>query len=281
MEPKERDIDGTPILNIENVLSQRRSSYQDIAVVESSNFGNVLILDSFFQTSEKDEFFYHEALVHVPMITHETPSEVLIIGGGDGGSAKEVLKHPSVRNCVLAEIDREVIEVSRQYLSNIHRNCFDDERLKVYLKDGVDFIKMTDDLFDIIILDLTDPFGISSPLYSEDFYYSVKECLCPGGLLSLHFGSVTYDPVQAGRTYNTLNRVFGKVRPYLHYVPLYGGIMGFVLCGEAFEILPKDEVAERLHDRALSNLKLLNSEIYQGLFAIPNFLKEIFEVPST
>lgn len=281
MVPNEEKLDGTVILDIKNVLIQKRSSYQDIAVVESRNFGNVLVLDSFFQTSEKDEFFYHEALVHVPMITHEIPKEVLIVGGGDGGSAKEVLKHPSVQNCFMAEIDKDVIEVSRQYLPTINRKCFDDKRLKVHVGNGADFIKKTDGLFDVIILDLTDPFGANTSLYSDDFYRSIKERLNPGGLISLHLGTITYDPLQAGRIYNSLKCVFGKVKPYLNYVPLYGGIMGFVLCGEAFETIPVKEVSKRLYDRAIANLKLFNPEIYQGLFAIPNFAKEIFEGSST
>lgn len=275
--PKEEDLDGTTILNIENVLIQKRSTYQDIAVVESKNFGNVLILDSFFQTSEKDEFLYHEALVHVPMITHKAPKEVLIVGGGDGGSAEEVLKHPSVQSCVLAEIDKEVIEASRKYLSTIHKNCFDDKRMQVYMENGIDFIKKNDGLYDIIILDITDPLGASPPLYTEDFYNAAKERLFPGGLISLHFGSVTYDPKQARRILSTLTGVFGKVKPYLNYVPLYGGIMGFILCGEAFKILHVKEVAERLQERDLPNLKLFNPQIYQALFAIPNFVKDILK----
>jgi spermidine synthase len=279
--PKEEDLDGTTILNIENVLFQKRSSYQDIAVVESKNFGNVLILDSFFQTSEKDEFLYHEALVHVPMITHEAPKEVLIVGGGDGGSAEEVLKHPSVKSCTLAEIDKEVIDVSRKYLSTIHKNCFDNKRMQIYMENGIDFIKRTDGLYDIIILDITDPLGASPPLYTEDFYNAAKERLFPGGLISLHFGTVSYDPRQAGRIFSSLSGIFGKVKPYLNYVPLYGGIMGFVLCGESFEILQVEEVAERLRERDLPNLKLLNPQVYQGLFAIPNFIKDILEGPST
>lgn len=270
------DLESMPVLDIENVLVQKRSNYQDIEVVESNNFGNVLILDSIFQTSEKDEFFYHEALVHVPMITHDSPSQVLIIGGGDGGSAKEVLKHPSVENCSLVEIDIDVIEVSRKHLTGVHQNCFDDMRVKIYLEDGYDYIMRTEWNYDVIILDLTDPMGSSLPLYSDKFYRAVKDKLRPKGLVSMHFGSVTCNLRESMNIYYRAKRVFPKVMPYLHYVPIYGGLMGFALCGEAFETLSTKEIEKRIYNRGLSDLKLINPEVYHGLFALPNFIKKAF-----
>jgi spermidine synthase len=275
------DLESMPILDIERILVQKRSNYQEIEVVESNNFGNVLILDSIFQTSEKDEFFYHEALVHVPMITHDNPSEVLIIGGGDGGSAKEVLKYSCVKSCSLVEIDGDVIETSRKYLSRIHQNCFEDKRLKIFLEDGYDFIMKTERHYDVIILDLTDPMGSSLPLYSDDFYSAVKDKLNLGGLVSLQFGSVTCNISESTSIYSSLKRIFPKVIPYLHYVPIYGGIIGFALCGNFFDILSKEEIANRITKRKLSDLKLMNPEVYHGLFAIPNFIKQTFNSPST
>ena len=278
LEYKKEGYDVGNFLDIEDLLMEKKSPFQDIKVVKTRNLGNVLILDNIFQTSERDEFFYHEPLVHVPLITHPNPSEVLIIGGGDGGSAEEVLKHPSVGKCIMVELDGEVFRAANQYLNKIHKNVFQNDRLKFIIKDGFDFLKGYENKFDIIILDLTDPIGKSIPLYSGQFYQILKKHLKPGGLVSLHMGIITHDPQQSASIFKTLKNVFEVVKPYLSYVPLYGGMMIFGLCGSSVNLLSSDGIDGMIEKRDIENLKLFNGKFYRSMFALPNYVKDVLGV---
>jgi spermidine synthase len=262
-------------LDIEEIIIDRTSPFQDIKVLKSRNLGKVLVLDNIFQTSERDEFFYHEPLVHIPLITHDNPSRVLIIGGGDGGSAEEVLKHPSVETCILVELDEAVFQTAEQHLDKIHKNVFQNDRLKIFFQDGFAYLKGYDGSFDVIILDLTDPIGKSIPLYTSQFYHVLQDHLSPGGLASMHMGIITHDPPQAASIFKSLETVFGTVRPYLNYVPLYGGMMGFCLCGSTLESLSPTDIDARIEQRNVQGLHLLNGNTYQGMFALPNYVKEV------
>ena len=273
-----RGYDVKSVLEVENLLHERRSAYQDIKVVESKNLGKVLILDTVFQTSEKDEFFYHEPLIQVPMLTHPNPENVLIIGGGDGGAAEEVLKHPSVEQCTMIELDNEVIRVAQKYLENIHHNVFDNDRLDLRVEDGFKFLEETRQKFDVIVLDLTDPIGESIPLYSEKFYTIMKDHLGPEGLACLHIGMLTHDPEESVKVFENLNTVFPVTKPYLNYVPIYGGIIGFVLCGASVQLLQPEEVTNRLEKRHITDLQFLNSDTYRSIFALPNYVKNLFKL---
>ena len=275
LELKKEGYDIRNFLDIEDLIMEKRSPYQEIKVVKSRNLGNVLILDNIFQTSERDEFFYHEPLVHVPLITHENPTEVLIIGGGDGGAAEEVLKHPSVERCIMVELDGDVFEAASQYFNIIHRNVFQNDRFKFVIKDGSEYLKEHQDKFDVIILDLTDPIGKSIPLYSTHFYQALKEHLNPGGLVSLHMGIITHDPQQTASIFKNLIDVFTEVKPYLNYVPLYGGMISFGLCGTSVKLLSADEVIERINLRKIESLELFNGDVYRSMFALPNYVKRI------
>jgi len=263
-------------LEVEQVLAERKSPFQNIKVVKSRNLGNVLILDNVFQTSERDEFFYHEPLVHIPLFSHADPATVLLIGGGDGGAAEEILKHPSVKACTMVELDEAVFQTAEQYLDKIHRNIFQNDRLKFIFRDGFDYLEEHQGRFDVIILDLTDPIGESIPLYSTKFYKLLKNRLNPGGLASLHMGIITHDPSHSASIFQSLQTVFGKVKPYLNYVPLYGGMMGFCLCGSSVDVLSPKEIDTRITERNIEGLKLLNGDVYRGMFALPNYIKDAF-----
>jgi len=263
-------------LEVEQVLAERKSPFQDIKVVKSRNLGNVLILDDVFQTSERDEFFYHEPLVHVPLFSHDNPTTVLLIGGGDGGSAEEILKHPSVEACIMVELDEAVFQTAEQYLDKVHKNVFQSDRLKFIFQDGFDFLRDYEGRFDAIILDLTDPIGDSVPLYSNEFYELLKDHLNPGGLTSLHMGIITHDPSHSASIFQSLQTVFGKVAPYFSYVPLYGGMMSFCLSGSSFSVLSPNDIDERIAERNIEGLKLFNGDTYRGMFALPNYLRDAF-----
>ena len=152
------------------LIEKFRSPFQDVEVHDSKPFGKLFRLDGYFMTSEKDEFFYHENLVHMAALSHPHPRRALIVGGGDGGSAEELLKHPSMQAVTLAEIDAAVVDISRKHLRSVHRGSLDDPRVALRIEDGFAYVRGTAEKFDLIVLDLTDPGGPSTPLYTVDFY---------------------------------------------------------------------------------------------------------------
>src|SRR5512143_1732751 len=175
-------------------LEAFRSKYQDVEVHDSVPFGKLFRLDGHFMTSEKDEFFYHENLVHRAALTHPSPEHALIVGGGDGGSAEELLKHPSIRSVTLCEIDLAVIDIARKYLQNVHRGALDDPRLTLRIGDGFEYVRETEDQYDVIVLDLTDAGGPSESLYTPDFYRACALRLKPAGAMTLHVASPVAHP---------------------------------------------------------------------------------------
>jgi spermidine synthase len=176
-------------------LQTLQTPYQKLELLQTPQFGKVLRLDDCFMTSEGEEFFYHEALVHPAAMAHPAPRKALILGGGDGGAAEELLKHPSIERVVLAELDEAVVQFSRQHLQAVHRGALDDARVEVCIGDGLALMEATDERFDLALMDLTDPDTPASALYAPDSLARMKRVLAPGGALVLHLGS----PVFHGR----------------------------------------------------------------------------------
>ena len=172
-------------------------------------FGRLLRLDGCFMTSEHEEFFYHENLIHIALTAHEDPRKVLIIGGGDGGAAEEALKHPSVERVTVVELDGKVVDIAKQFVGNIHHGVFEHPRLRLLIADGLKFIAETNERFDHIALDLPDPIGPAAKLYEEAFFRDCKRALAPGGVLTLHMGSPVPNQIVKARR---LGNVFGMVR---------------------------------------------------------------------
>jgi len=171
------------------LIHKEKTSYQNLKIYKTERFGNLLLLDGAIQTTEKDEFIYHEMLTHTVMLLHPEPREVLIIGGGDGGILKEVLKYKSVKRAHLVEIDERVIEISKKYLKNICQKAFQDKRVKIIIEDGAKFIKETSEKFDIIIIDSPDPVGVAKVLFSHKFYKDNFAHLTEEGLMIRQTGS--------------------------------------------------------------------------------------------
>lgn len=257
-----------------------RTRFQDMEVYDTPLFGRVLRLDSVFMTSEKDEFFYHENLVHLAATTHPAPRRALVIGGGDGGAVEEILKHPGIEHVVLAELDDGVIAASREYLHAIHRGAFDDPRCEIHIGDGKTYIETATESFDLLLLDLTDPHGPSQALYTQEFYTACRQRLSADGLLALHIESPVTRPATCARIVATLRTVFPIVRPYLVYVPLYGTWWGFAIASNASSSDPlsiaEAEVDHRIADRGLTDLRFYNGAMHHAVFALPNFVREIF-----
>lgn len=264
------------------LLAQRQSAWQHIEVFENPQFGRVMRIDGCFMTSERDEFFYHEPMVHLPAITHTGVRSALVVGGGDGGAAEELLKLPGMERVVLAELDGEVVAMAREWLGAIHHGAFDDPRLELRLGDARRFIGQGSERFDQIVLDLTDPFGPAVELYTVEFYTACRRALNPGGVLSLHLGSPVHLPESLGRIAASVRAVFPVFRPYLQYVPLYGTLWCMVMASDTTDParLTAAEVDERIAARGLSHLQLYNGAMHHALLAQPNFVRDLLARPA-
>ncbi|SDM64649.1 spermidine synthase [Oryzisolibacter propanilivorax] len=263
-------------------LAQAQSEWQRIEIFENPQFGRVMRIDDVFMTSERDEFFYHEPMVHLPAIAHPGVKRALVVGGGDGGAAEELLKLPGIERVVLAELDGAVVEMARQWLPGIHRGALDDARLQLRLGDARAFLAETDERFDQIVLDLTDPFGPAVELYTVEFYQSCRRALNPGGVLSLHLGSPIHLPETLTRIAASVRAVFPVFRPYLQYVPLYGALWCMGMASDTTDParLSAGEVDARIAARGIGDLQLYNGAMHQALLAQPNFLRELLARPA-
>jgi spermidine synthase len=253
------------------------SPFQTVEVHETVPFGKLFRLDGCFMTSEKDEFFYHENLVHIAAVTHPQPERALVVGGGDGGSAEEILKHPSIKSVTLAEIDLAVVDISRKYLQAVHRGALDDPRLDLRIEDGFAFVRNGTDTYDLVVLDLTDPGGPSKPLYTPEFYRACAARLSPMGALTLHIASPVAHPDRIRATLAALRSAFPIVCPYLTSVPLYGGMWMMACCSALLDprsMTPR-EVERRIALRNLANLQFYNGDTHRAAFALPNFVRAL------
>jgi spermidine synthase len=263
-------------------LETVRSKYQTVEVFDTAQFGRLFRLDGAYMTSEKDEFFYHEPIVHCAAIAHPSPTSALVIGGGDGGSSEELLKHPGIRRVVMAELDEEVVRMARRHFGAVHRGAFDDPRLEVRIGDGFEFARSSADAFDLIVFDLTDPDTPARRLYTREFFRIARERLAPGGAIALHIGSPVFQPERVRRLLADLSAVFAIVRPLGLYVPLYGAYWGMAVASDCLDprALTPDTVEQRLRERGIGELELYNGEMHPALFALPNFYRRLLPVPA-
>lgn len=254
-----------------------RSPYQAVEVHDSAAFGKLFRLDGHFMTSEKDEFFYHENLVHLAGVTHPAPERALIVGGGDGGSAEEILKYPTIRSVTLAEIDLAVVDLARKYFGSVHRGSLDDPRLALKIGDGFGYVRETEERYDLVVLDLTDPGGPSLELYTPDFYRACAARLAPSGAMTLHIASPVAHPDRVRQTLVGLRAAFPVVVPFLVSIPLYGGMWMMACCSTGLDPrrMTAVEVDRRIAQRGLAGLKYYNGEMHRAALALPNFVRAL------
>ncbi|MGH8752028.1 MAG: polyamine aminopropyltransferase [Burkholderiales bacterium] len=258
-------------------LEKFDTPYQHLEVYDTPEVGRLFRLDGCFMTSEKEEFFYHENLIHPAATAHPAPRQALIIGGGDGGSSEELLKHSGIESVVLVELDQAVVDISKKYFEAVHHKVFDDPRLKLKIADGMAFIRDTRERFDLIVLDLPDPIGPAADLYRVEFFASCRRVLNPGGVLSLHLGSPVTRPDRVRDNAASLKQVFKIVRSYLVYIPLYGSLWAMACASDSLDptALAPEEIERVLKERKVGNLRYYNGHTHQAVFALPNFVREI------
>src|SRR6185295_8923435 len=231
----ERLNEGSGVYFEGTLVERRRTPFQLLEVYDTPELGRIFRLDGFNMTSERDEFFYHENLVHPAAAAHPAPRRALVIGGGDGGSSEELLKHSTMEQVHMAELDPEVIEVSRAQFARVHGGVFDDPRLKVTVGDGLAYLRGTDTRYDIVSMDLTDPVGPSMELYSPATFALAKRAMAPGAALTLHICSPLSHPERVRATMANLRQVFPLVTPYFVYIPVYGSIWGFAIASDTLD----------------------------------------------
>jgi len=262
-------------------IAAGESAHQRYEVWDTPQFGRLYRLDGRFMASEADEFFYHENLVHFPAVAQATTRRALVIGGGDGGSLRELVGLPGIERIVLVELDEKVLELARQYLPRVHCGAFDDPRVEVRIDDGRRYVeeaaRAAGERFDLIVFDLTDPDGIAAPLYTVEFLRSCRALLSDDGAVSLHLGAPIFQRATVRRLLASLRSVFRIVRPYFLYVPLYGSLWGMACASDALDpaALTAVEVDSRLAARGIVALKYYNGDIHCAQQALPNYLRAL------
>ena len=267
-------------LRADRILHQEKTEHQDLVIFENPDFGRVMMLDGVVQTTEGDEYIYHEMLAHPPILALKaagsTCENVLIVGGGDGGCLREVLRHPGME-ATLVEIDASVIDTCRTYLPNHSAGAFDNHRAGIVISDGARFVAETDERFDVVIVDSTDPIGPGAVLFTEEFYSDCKRCLADGGILITQNGVPFLQGGELTASYRHLTKLFQDATFYVMPVPTYNG--GFMALGWATDnrdlhATPVARIAEQ-YDRAGLETRYFNPEIFSAAFALPNDIRRL------
>jgi len=259
-------------LKIKSKLYEEQSPFQKIEVYETEFFGNLLTLDKLVMLTEKDEFVYHEMITHMPLCTLKNPEKVLVVGGGDGGTVREILKHESVKEVVLCEIDERVVRVCQKYFPS---TSYELENKKVILtfEDGFKFLTRFRNHFDLIVTDSSDPVGPGTALFKEDYYRTVKEALKPDGIMVSQSESPWYyEDIMQSMT-QAMTKVFNHVETYIAMVTLYPG--GFWTITAASDTLSLHNFNKEKSEKISKTCKYYNPEIHKGALALPNFVKKI------
>lgn len=266
----------TQRFTVDELLYRKRTGHQDLVIFRNAEFGRVMVLDGVVQTTERDEFVYHEMMAHVPILAHGRARRVLIVGGGDGGMLREVLRHGAVTHVTQVELDAEVIDVCRQYLPDHSRGAFDDPRVEIVVDDGYRFVSGAGEPFDVIISDSTDPIGPGEALYTEGFYAACRQRLREGGVLVAQNGNVFTQLDGIRTTAARLKPLFKDAAFYTAAVPTYiGGAMAIAWATDdsGLRRIPLSELQDR-YTRSGLDTRYYTPEMHQAAFALPRFVLE-------
>jgi spermidine synthase len=265
-------------VGVNEVLFSEQTEYQKVEVFSTDTWGNLMTIDGMVMLSEKDEFVYHEMLTHVGLFSHPEPERVLIIGGGDGGTAREVMRHDSVRQVDMVEIDEAVVRASKEFLPEV--GDWNNPKLNVLFEDGIQFVKDVKRSYDVIIIDGSDPVGPAEGLFEHGFIRSCHEALATDGVLVAQTESPwveSYHPSMK-KIFTALGTVYSHSRMYLAYIPLYpAGMWSFSFASKGVDPLQESTIrrVEEGMDLFGEELKYYNKDVHIGSFALPNFVQEI------
>ncbi|BCJ87631.1 polyamine aminopropyltransferase [Effusibacillus dendaii] len=259
---------------IDKTLHTEQSDFQKVDMIHTLQFGKMLVLDGMVMTTDMDEFVYHEMISHVAMNTHPNPKKVLVVGGGDGGAIREIVKHPSVEKAVLAEIDGRVIEVSKQYLPQIACELTGNPKVDVQVIDGIKHVMEHKNEYDVILVDSTEPVGPAEGLFAKDFYQGIYEALKEDGIMVAQSESPWFNKDLIRRVYKDIASIFPVTRYYTAAIPTYpSGLWSFTLGSKKHDPLAVDE--SKLFDPP--GTKYYSPHIHKSVFRLPKFVEELLK----
>ena len=262
-------------IRVDRQLYSGQSEFQRIDVFESMEFGRFLVLDGYLMLTEKDEFIYHEMIVHVPMAVHPNAVRILVIGAGDGGTVRELTRYKSIEHIDLVEIDEQVIKACEKYLPSV-ACAFNDERLKIHCQDGLKYIRRCENEYDLIIVDSTDPFGVGEDLFTKEFYGNCCKALKDDGIMVNQHESPFYhtDAVAMQRAHKRIFDSFPISLVYQAHIPTYpSGHWLFGFASKKYHPI-RDFAPEKWESLGIKT-KYYNTELHIGSFALPNYVKEM------
>ena len=264
---------------IDKMYFEQKTGHQHLMIFHNAMLGRVMTLDGVVQTTEADEFIYHEMMAHVPIFAHGQAKRVLIIGGGDGGMLREVLRHDDVEHVTMVEIDSAVIDMAKEYLPNHSAGAFDDVRADIVIADGMDYVRETEDRFDVIISDSTDPIGPGEVLFTDDFYAQCKRILNEGGVMATQNGVAFFQIDEVKTTSERMAQHFSDQTFYSAAVPTYyGGVMTFAWGSDnpALRAVPLDELQRRFESAGFKT-RYYSPQVHVASFALPQYIVDALD----
>ncbi|MGE5396936.1 MAG: polyamine aminopropyltransferase [Chitinophagales bacterium] len=262
-------------IKIKKLLYSGESPFQRIDILDTFEFGKMLVLYGSIMITEKDEFVYHEMLGHVPLFTHPNPRQVLVIGGGDGGTVREVVKHPEVERVTLVEIDEMVVRKSQEYFPEV-ASQLDNPKTRLLFEDGQKYLANTSEKYDVILCDASDPIGPAEVLFQKDFHQMAYDCLNDDGIFVTQSESPFYHQRTLKKIYDNLSSIFPIVKVYWAYIPTYpSAIWSFTLCSKKYD--PINDFEQERYDRTQPAVKYYNDGIHRACFVLPSFINNLLK----
>jgi spermidine synthase len=268
---KEAQIENAAMTyKVKETLVRKKTEYQDLAIVDTYEFGRMLVLDNIVQTTIRDEFIYHEMISHIPLFTHPRTKKVLVVGGGDGGVIREVLKHPSVEKAILCEIDKCVVEECKKYLPEISSEL-NNSRCEIFIGDGIKYVHEHKNEFDIIIVDSTDPFSVAEGLFGGSFYKEIYECLREDGIFIAQTETPFYLPEIVKKVYKDADAIFPITKLFMAAIPTYpGGYWSFTIGSKKY-----DPEAVDLSSTINIKTKYYTKSLHKACFILPKYIEDL------
>ncbi len=264
---------------INKYLLSKKTRFQHVELIDTYKLGRIVVLDDKIQSAEADEFIYHEALVHPGMITHPEPENILILGGGEGATLREVLKHPTVKKVIMVDIDEEFVSLCKGHLKKWHKGSFNNPKVELVFDDAREYIKKIKSKFDVIIADLSDPVkeGSARLLYKKEFYSLIKKVLKQMGIFVTHATEIHYasNTNVSTQVFKTLTDIFPKVEFYYEYIPSFSSLWAFTIGSLKYnpKELSSNIISKRLKERKLENLSYYDPETHERLFCLPKCIR--------